>query len=486
MKVLRFIGIIILSAVCVTSAAGEMLSGEKSLESADYKTLLDSYMSNDRQLKELAVSYEQAELNYAKTLIQNGTNASFSSGNMNAKISETDTSVSVSPSASVSLPALNNSQVKLSTPLGFSFGSAGNSFSVNGAGVSLQTDIISSAKDKRAVTLIKADRSLEEAKRRLEARKLAVEKEFLSALKNLYNSKLTLISKRNSLISKQKDVSSLEAQGFEKTSARYRTAQLSYQSALRDAEVQERSFDKALVNFALKCSLETVSLDFDLPDEELLMMESFNKELFKELESSTWTHYVNSLSRDAASPLTLSADAGYALSYKEVKEEAQITNSVSTGLSLKYNGLNISAGVQLPVENLKNPSMSLSLSWSPSEKKLASFSAEEDDLAVQQEILSIESALDSYENTLTDKEKSREDLIWQMEKNTEQLAMYADLKDDMKNWYEKGLINTSDYEESVTNYENALAQIKITQIDKLLYNIEVKSLFVLQSEAQEK
>jgi len=55
----------------------------------------------------------------------------------------------------------------------------------------------------------------------------------------------------------------------------------------------------------------------------------------------------------------------------------------------------------------------------------------------------------------------------------------------MKNWYSRGVISLSDYNQSVTNYENALTQIKITHIDQLLYDIEVISLFVNQNLVQE-
>lgn len=484
MKVLRFISVLLFASTLVINA-DNLYADENKTAQIDYKTLLKAYSDNDRQLKELTLSFEQAELSYQKVLIQNGTSWNLSSGSMNAKIAENGTTVSVSPAASISLPALNNSQIKITSPLGLTFSEDKPSFSINGAGVSFGTDIVSSADEKRSLTMIKARRSLEEAQRRLDARKLAVEKEFLSALKGLYNAKLTLISKQDTLISRQRDLDSLQAQGFEASSARYRTALLSHQSALRDAEVQQRTFDKALLNFAHKCSLETITLDFDLPEAVLVAMESFDKEGYKELESSTWNHYVNSLSRDASSPLTITADAGYALSYKDVKGEGEISNIVSTGVSLKYEGLNISAGVQLPVENPKNPTVNLSLSWVPSEKKLAAISDQENALAVQQEILSIESSLDSYENTLSDKDKTREDLIWQMEKNIEQLAMYKDLADDMKNWYSRGVISLSDYNQSVTNYENALTQIKITHIDQLLYDIEVISLFVNQNLVQE-
>lgn len=486
MKVLRFIGLLVLVLLPLGAEAQEVKTGEITTNKNTYEQLLESYTANDRQLKELALSYEQAELSYSKVLIQNGTSWSLSSGSMNAKIAETSTSVSVSPSASVSLPSLNNSQVKISSPLSITLNGEKPSLSVNGAGVSFETDIVSSADEKRSLTLIKAQRSLEEAQRRLEARKLGIEKEFLSALKSLYNAKLTLISKQDTLISRERDLESLLAQGFDSSSARYRTALLSRQTALRDAEVQERSFEKALLNFAHKCSLEIIELDFDLPRAALVSMTSFKKEQYKELEGSTWTHYVNSLSRDAVSPLTITADAGYALAYKEIMGEGEITNTVSTGLSLKYNGLNLSAGVQLPVENIKNPAVSLSLSWSPSEKKLASISDQENALAVQQEILAIESSIDSFENTVSDKDKTREDLMWQMEKNIEQTAMYKDLADDMKAWYEKGVIALSDYNQAVTNYENALVQIKITQIDQLLYDIETASLFVDQELVQEK
>lgn len=485
MKILRAVLLLFFVVLLPCVSAQEAISSENTKDSIPYAPLLESYTANDRQLKELSLSYEQAELNYSRVLIQNGLSWNISSGNVSAKIAEDNTSISVSPSASILLPSINNSQIKLTSPLGITLGEDKPSVTVNGAGVTIGTDIISSEKDKRSVTLIKAQRSLEEAQRRLDARKLTVEKDFLSVLKSLYNSKLTLISKQDTLISRQRDLDSLKAQGFEVSSARYRTAMLSYETALRDVEVQQRLFDKALQNFAHKCNVDAISLNISLPEASLVYMNSFNKENYKELENSTWTHYSNSLSRDAVSPLTVSADAGYALSYKEVKGEGTVTSTVSSGVSLKYNGFNLSAGVQLPVKDLKSPTLSLSLSWTPSEKKLSAITDKENALAVQQEKLAIESANDTYEDTLSDKDKTREDLIWQMEKNTEQLSMYKDLVVDMKNWYERGVISLSDYNQAVTNFENALTQINITQIDQLLYDIEVKSLFINQGMIQE-
>ncbi|HPX26977.1 MAG TPA: hypothetical protein PLG87_09255, partial [Treponemataceae bacterium] len=114
MKVLRFISVLLFASILVINA-DNLYADENKTAQIDYKTLLKAYSDNDRQLKELTLSFEQAELSYQKVLIQNGTSWNLSSGSMNAKIAENGTTVSVSPAASISLPALNNSQIKITS-----------------------------------------------------------------------------------------------------------------------------------------------------------------------------------------------------------------------------------------------------------------------------------------------------------------------------------------------------------------------------------
>ena len=77
-------------------------------------------------------------------------------------------------------------------------------------------------------------------------------------------------------------------------------------------------------------------------------------------------------------------------------------------------------------------------------------------------------------------------LEWETEQNLEQLNLYQELENDMKNWYSKGIISESEYRQSKINLENAKVKLAITKIDRIIYNNDLSMLFVeTQGEANE-
>ena len=133
--------------------------------------------------------------------------------------------------------------------------------------------------------------------------------------------------------------------------------------------------------------------------------------------------------------------------------------------------------MQNTLEKIENPRFSFSLSYSFLEQALSTIAVSEDE--VQEKILmqAIENAELTYNSTVQDKQKQKDDLLWQLQKNKDQEALYADLAEDMKSWYDKGIISTSEYKQALTNYAKASTQVRISEIDGIIYNIDIALLF---------
>ena len=182
-----------------------------------YDELLQNYCNQDIQFEELVIAYKQAELSYEQTAINNGTTITASTGAIKLEFAENQVNTSFSPSVSFSIPSLSNTEAKISVPISFE----NEEFSMQNAGISLSTEIISSGKADRALTLEKSLRSVEEAERKVQARIIALEKAFLNELKNLYTLGLSLYEAEEDLLSKQISFESIKIQGYSETSPKY-------------------------------------------------------------------------------------------------------------------------------------------------------------------------------------------------------------------------------------------------------------------------
>ena len=117
------------------------------LAALDFNRLLAGYAENDIELKELDVKLRRALLAEQKTVGENTVNLSLSTGTMTFTADGKNTSVSVSPEIKLTLPSLNNTEIKAEVPssLQTADGSVSKS-QLSQAGVSLSTDIVSSEK----------------------------------------------------------------------------------------------------------------------------------------------------------------------------------------------------------------------------------------------------------------------------------------------------------------------------------------------------
>lgn len=435
-----------------------------------YDELLQNYCNQDIQFEELAISYQQAELSHRKTQIDNGVEFSASTGSIKIEFADNQVNTSLSPSISVKIPSLSNTEAKISVPI-----SIEEDVSMQNAGISLSTEIISSSKANRELTLEKSLRSVEEAQRKLTARIVALEKAFLNELKNLYSLGLDVYEAEEDLLTKQISFEGIKLQGYSTTSPKYRSSQLSVKSAEYDLEKAKRKYSNSLEKFLAACGATELDIySLEIPETELLKITDFPKNKFSAIENVVWSNYLNSTSRNNKKDFTLSANTSANFSLMN----ETMSSTIGAGLTAAFKGISGNMNFSFPTNDKSNPSVSFSLSWNPNQSKLASISEETSTLQEQQEVLSLKKAEESYTDTVNEYETTRENLLWQYEKNLEEETMYKELAEDTQYWYNEGIVSESEYRQANSNYAKAILSVTSSKIDQLIYNLDLKSLFV--------
>lgn len=435
-----------------------------------YDELLQNYCNQDIQFEELAISYQQAELSHRKTQIDNGVEFSASTGSIKIEFADNQVNTSLSPSISVKIPSLSNTEAKISVPI-----SIEEDVSMQNAGISLSTEIISSSKANRELTLEKSLRSVEEAQRKLTARIVALEKAFLNELKNLYSLGLDVYEAEEDLLTKQISFEGIKLQGYSITSPKYRSSQLSVKSAEYDLEKAKRKYSNSLEKFLAACGATELDIySLEIPETELLKITDFPKNKFSAIENVVWSNYLNSTSRNNKKDFTLSANTSANFSLMN----ETMSSTIGAGLTAAFKGISGNMNFSFPTNDKSNPSVSFSLSWNPNQSKLASISEETSTLQEHQEVLSLKKAEESYIDTVNEYETNRENLLWQYEKNLEEETMYKELAEDTQYWYNEGIVSESEYRQANSNYAKAILSVTSSKIDQLIYNLDLKSLFV--------
>lgn len=435
-----------------------------------YDELLQNYCNQDIQFEELAISYQQAELSHRKTQIDNGVEFSASTGSIKIEFADNQVNTSLSPSISVKIPSLSNTEAKISVPI-----SIEEDVSMQNAGISLSTEIISSSKANRELTLEKSLRSVEEAQRKLTARIVALEKAFLNELKNLYSLGLDVYEAEEDLLTKQISFEGIKLQGYSTTSPKYRSSQLSVKSAEYDLEKAKRKYSNSLEKFLAACGATELDIySLEIPETELLKITDFPKNKFSAIENVVWSNYLNNTSRNNKKDFTLSANTSANFSLMN----ETMSSTIGAGLTAAFKGISGNMNFSFPTNDKSNPSVSFSLSWNPNQSKLASISEETSTLQEQQEVLSLKKAEESYTETVNEYETNRENLLWQYEKNLEEETMYKELAEDTQYWYNEGIVSESEYRQANSNYAKAILSVTSSKIDQLIYNLDLKSLFV--------
>ena len=453
------------------------------LAALDFNRLLAGYAENDIELKELDVKLRRALLAEQKTVGENTVNLSLSTGTMTFTADGKNTSVSVSPEIKLTLPSLNNTEIKAEVPssLQTADGSVSKS-QLSQAGVSLSTDIVSSAKSVRNLANEKARRTTELARRALENRFLQVEKNFWTQLRALYTEAAAAAKLQDILLSSKKELASVQTQGYEKGSSRYRGAELKVKTDEHELEKKRRELANALADFALNCGLSASDIsELPLvPDEAvhkpLLSVTDFDKDRYVKTEQAEWNSEYAEKARSAKKNFSLRGSAGY--SYTGAAASTNGVNTLSAGLISSWKGVSAAAGVSVPVETPEKPKFNLSFGWDMNKHKSADFTRKDDVYAAELDGFSVQAAKKEADRQIRLFAVKADDLEWQRKKNAEELNLGKRLYEDTQKWYKDGIVSADDVLRAKTAYESILYKTNGTELDCLIYNIDLTLLFV--------
>lgn len=448
-------------------------------DSSKLEAMLANYIAQDKKTQTLALQYQQALFSQYSAENSAGFNVELSTGTIAIQSS----TFKMEPSVTLSMPTLNGATVKASVPLTQS--DETNGFTLAGASVNAEAEIIGSSAKKQEVALLKVQRSVLEAKRSLKNQLFSAEKDFYNDLKSLYNDYSSLVAEQNTLYEKKIDLEALVVQGYSTSSSKYRTAQMDVLTSERSTDAKERTLQRNLNQFAKKCGLEGGISMQSLPDVSYLLQKTGvlenpiigSLENYSKMESAQWNLAMEQVEQAADSSVTISAGLGYTHKNSQQKGSDTISATISaSGFGGKFSG-----GFTMPVTGEdKIPTAQFSLSWSPGSLKAQNLAKEQSSLALQLASLNVQEAQESYDTDVEQSLQQRDDLLWNREMNLESYALYDSLANDMEQWYSSGLITETEYRKALINKQNALIQCRISDINLLLYSIETKMLFIAE------
>lgn len=478
-------------------------------------TLLFGYLKNDLSLQKSALTAENKALAYDSSKIENGISLTLSSGTVKIQSSAGGTKYTFSPSASFGIPEWNGTKLTATLPVtqksGYSNESENGSYLDNGT-IKLSTGIVTKAPLKRKITLLEAERSYIEAERAVQNQALTVENEFYTCLKNLYSYVSKVLTAKDDLYDDELSLRVLEVQGYSKTSASYRKKYLECQSDRRNVHEALRKLERETAVFAVKCGAEYEQvfnpanfdsekaeeiagqafqsvmnfLPMEIPGVELEDVLSYSPGDYTKTESAVWSKYISDLKRKTDYSLELGIYGGYTFN-----ESTSKYDTVDGGLTFDWRGITASAGLSLPTgQNIfplkssssgtpsDSPVYTFSITLNPNTWRLAAIDKKQDELNSKIDEITVKSAADDYETALLDKLSERGDLSWSEKSYAEEYDMYSQLEYDMDKWLEQGSVTKSDYLDAANNRDKAQMNILINAVEKIIYNNNVKLMFV--------
>lgn len=489
--------------------------------SSRLETLLSGYLENDLALQKYVLTARSAALDYDAAKIENGISFSLSTGTVKIQTSSDGNKYTFTPSASLDLPALNDTGVSLSLPVtsqsGFDNASSNGTFLDNGS-VKLETGIITSEPLKRRIELEESKRTYVEALRNAKNQALNAEKEFYEKLNELYGYAEDVLEKKNNTYDDEIDLRVLEAQGYSKTSSAYRSKALEVNSDKRDVGDAMRLLERETAVFATKCGEDYVRvfgagnfekereenagekayesvMDFlpdSIPAVELADVLSYKADDYTETESANWNKYINNLKRSSDYKMELKAYGEYVFN-----DSSSGYDTAGGGLTFDWRGIAASAGVAFPTgsnalpyesssvgSGSKSPVYTFALTLTPNEWRLASIDKKQDELNSKIDDIAVKSAADNYETDVLEKLTTRGDLKWAEKSYAEEYDMYSNLASDSEKWLSQGIVTEADYLDAVNNREKARLNILTNLAEQIIYNNDVRLLFVSAVETE--
>ena len=95
----------------------------------------------------------------------------------------------------------------------------------------------------------------------------------------------------------------------------------------------------------------------------------------------------------------------------------------------------------------------------------------------EQEMIAIQSAEEDYETNVVDKQTELESILWSKKTNSETFALWEELENDEKKWFDAGIVKESEYLNAFANKELYRLKMLINNIELIIYNASTKLLF---------
>lgn len=442
--------------------------------------LLAGYLQKDSDMKNLALELKKAEISRESSQLDKGLNIKLATGNMTFNLGD-ENSFSVKPSVTASLPSTSN----LSMDVSGDFSSQNGEFKFKGASANVSLDLISSNKINNEVQKLQSDRKVLEAQRNINSKAIDKEKSFYKSLSSLLSSISNLVSKQLSFTDDINSFEKTKLEGYSESSSSYIRAEMKYLTSERDLQTAVHNLIKDYKLFYLDCGYDIKipeDIDFLLlvPDDisavAPLDVTAFDRNQYTQIESTLWNDKINELSRSVNKNLSLTANGGY--SYTD--------SSVNAGVNGSYNGLSVSARVDVPIQNenqqqgkgKKSPTVTVGVTYSPNTFKKNKLSDETTAITIEQEEMKHDSVYDAYETAVQERIIKLSDLEWTKTTNQKNLEMYEEIEKSMNEYYKKGLISDKDYLSAKNNVSQTKIKQLINNIDFILYNDDVKTMFV--------
>ena len=439
--------------------------------------LFASYLEKDSDLKNLALELQKVKLNQQSTQLDQGFYIKLTTGDMTLSFGDNG-AFTVKPGVSATLPQYKNLGLNVNGQLSIADGKT----TFDNASAKVSVDIISANSAQRDVTLLKAERNVLEAERNLTSRAAEKEKTFYKNFSSLLSSILDIVSKKNSLIDDYNAFEKVKLEGYAVTAPAYIKAEMAVKSSEYEVNAAVHSLITNYKMFYLDCGYEidipedtdfTLLIPNDIPQVEAVNINEYNPEKYGEIEQALWSQKLNQLSRDGESRFTLSANGGYSVR----NENSSYINSIDAGVSAGYDGLSLNAGVSVPVAK-SSPSVSLGITYVPTTSKKNEINEQLTQITIEQEKMKIDAAWSSYEAAVREKQIKLNDIKWAEQSNQKNYEMYAAVEKNMLDYYNRGLISEKDYTSAVINTLQTRVKGIMNRIDLIVYNDEVKAMFV--------
>jgi hypothetical protein len=454
---------------------------DKILSINDY---LNAYIAHNIDLKTLQLDVEEAQAELDNVNVENGVNVTVSTGSSTVSVDDGDVNLDVSPSVTVTVPKANNTVITTSAPVTI----AEDYTYFDEAGVSVSTDLIPSTTDNYQLNVEKYERALFEAQLAVDTKLISLKSDFWQALYDIYTADKTIKDDADDLYTDQIDFNTIKAQGYSEKSSKYRTAQLLVQEDSFTVEKDKRNLDTLLVEFAVDCGLNSddlkglPSIPADYYNIKLVVFNDYDKNKYIDLEGAIQDHMYQTKVRAADSDFSLTADAGYDYTGYSNSDDNETDddegNAISTGLTATYGGLSTSLGISTLLEDPTEPSLTFSFSYDFGTHKTDIIDDREADIDRRTELLTIESAKESWEEAKLDADTNKATYEWTRKQNAEQLALYKDMYEDSQVWYDQGIIAETDLLQAKNSYETKIDDSILTVIDCIMYNLGVEQLFI--------